>query len=134
MLVCKHPAIFFSLIIQVVLLTFSGNTHGLPAAAAGDTVKPVNKQRDKSLGAQAVSGGIHAKIYEVDKNNRILRPWTKINEKSETILQDVDRIRLECTSDVYPVQWLYFGHGVSLIFIIVLFLSQKIYFMFCEIS
>lgn len=59
-----------------------------------------------------------AKIFEVDERNRVLRQWTKINEKSETVLEDVDKIRLECTSDDHPVQWLYFGHGVSLIIII----------------
>lgn len=59
-----------------------------------------------------------AKIFEVDQNNRVLRQWTKINEKSETVLEGVDKIRLECTSDDHPVQWLYLGHGVSLIIII----------------
>ncbi|ODM98152.1 Platelet-derived growth factor receptor alpha, partial [Orchesella cincta] len=86
------------------LLYFSGNVaQGLPANSG------------RRLSKQQNGDPPTAKIFQVDQNNRILRQWTRINENSETVIQDIDKIRLECTSDAHPVQWLYIGHGAPVL-------------------
>jgi len=52
-----------------------------------------------------------AKIYEVDDKNRVIRRWTKIDSNYETVVENVESLRLQCTAN-HPVQWIYKGNGV----------------------
>jgi hypothetical protein len=55
------------------------------------------------------------KLFEVDGENNVIRPYVGVDEKrSEIIVEKVNNLRLECHAD-YPVQWIYTGSGIPLI-------------------
>jgi hypothetical protein len=52
-----------------------------------------------------------ATIYEVDPANKTPRPWTNINMNFETVIENVETLKLECSAN-HPVQWIYTGDGI----------------------
>jgi hypothetical protein len=51
-----------------------------------------------------------AKIYQVQSDNR-LKPWTRIDSNFETVVENVENLRLDCQAN-YPIQWIYTGNGI----------------------
>jgi len=55
------------------------------------------------------------KQFEVDKFNKVIRPYDrKYNTSSEIIAEGITNLRLECHA-TYPVQWIYTGNGKPII-------------------